>query len=293
MNSEHPLNYDESARTLIEAFRRVNAKQSPKDAKTCAMADMVMAYALNEAEPGEGNEIKKHLITCRACADLYFDVRMTEKWSEASPQRRVPMSETLQATIHKPSVSDSISIFQKILSVTNRHIAFFMAPKGWATATVGLMMVCLALYYSLGVHGPLKANIAMRAKPMTLRSASAPEASYPIRAGDSLMTGERFQVTINTNKDVYGYVILASSSGRIKTLFRGEFKADSALVVPDIEKWEKLDYHTGTEYIYLIAAQYPIEDFDTKIESLKIGDADQIKALLGDVGIYHLRFEHE
>ncbi len=293
MSSEQPRNNEESAGALIEAFRRANLERPPDFAEECVMTDKVMAYALNEAEPRERAEIKEHLITCRACVDLYFDVRMTKKWAEASSQQLVPMSAELQAAIKKTSASDSDSIFQKIAADVSRYLSFLTTPQGLSTVAASLIMVCLALYYSLGVQGPLTANIAMTAKPMTVRSASSQAAPYPINAGDTLKTGDQFQVTITANKDGYGYVILAGASGRIKMLYSGELKADEALVIPSAEEWEKLDYHSGTELIYLIATKRPIRDFDKKIKELKSADAKSIKGLFPDASLHGFGFEHE
>ncbi len=211
MDSEQPRNNEEAAGALIEAFRRANLERPPDFTEECSMTDIVMAYALNEAEPQECAEIKKHLITCRACVDLYFDVRMTKKWAEESSQQPVPMSAELQTAIQKSSASDSdsFSIFQKIGADVSRYFSFLTTPQGLSAVAASLVMVCLALYYSLDMHGPLTANITMTAKPMTVRSATSQAAPYQINAGDTLKTGEQFQVTITTNKDGYGYVILA------------------------------------------------------------------------------------
>lgn len=293
MNSEQPLNNEKTADALIEAIRQANMKRPPVIIKACEMADKVMAYALDEAELQEHAKIKAHLITCHACMDLYFDVRMSQRQAQTSLQHPLPMSPALRDAIHKQSPPDSISAFQKIAAAVSHYLSLLTAPQRWAAAAASLVMACLAFYFWLGAAGPLTADIAMTAKPMTVRSASSQETSHPVHAGDALMTSDRFQVTITTDKDVYGYVILAGESGRIKTLYQGEFKADKAKRVPDSEKWEKLDHHTGTERIYLIAAKEPIAGFDKKIKTLKSGDAQRVKALFGDAALPLLQFEHE
>ena len=294
MDSKQFRNNEEAAGALIEAFRRANLERPPDFAQECAMSDKTLAYALDEAEPRERAEIKKHLITCRACVDLYFDVRMSKKQAEATSQQPIPMSAELRAAIQKSSASDSDSIFQKITAYVSPYFSSLTSPQGLSAVAAGLIMVSLALYYSLGMQGPLTANLAMTAKPMTVRGESSQAASFRINAGDTLKTSEHFQVKITTNKDTYGYVILAGSSGRIKTLYSGEFKADEALVIPGAEEWEKLDYHSGTELIYLIATKRPIGDFDKKIRELKSADVENIKELFPDVSLHPLfRFKHE
>jgi hypothetical protein len=257
------------------------------------MSDKTLAYALNEAKPRERAEIREHLITCRECVDLYFDVRMTKKQVETSSQQPVPMSAELRAAIEKSSAAASVSIFQKITAYVSRYLSFLTTPQGLSAVAAGLIMVSLTLYYSSGVRGPLTANIAMTAKPMTVRSESSQAASFRINAGDTLETGERFQVKITMNKNAYGYVILAGSSGRVKTLYSGEFKAGDTMVIPDAEEWEKLDYRSGTELIYLIASRLPIPDFDKKISELKSVDEKNIKALFPDASLHGFGFEHE
>ncbi len=293
MNSEQPLKHEKTADALIEAIRQANRKRPPDPGDACEMANKVMAYALDEVESRERAEIKAHLITCRACMDLYFDARMSQEQAQASSRRPPPMSSALRAAIQEQSTLDSVSPLQKIAAAASHYLSLLTTPQRWAATMASLVMACLVFYYWMGAPGALTADIAMTAKPMTVRSASSQEASHPVRAGDTLMTSDRFQVTITTDEDVYGYVILAGESGRIKTLFRGEFKADKAKQVPDSEKWEKLDHHTGTERIYLIAAKEPILDFDQKIKILKSGEAQHVKALFGDAALPLLQFEHE
>ncbi|MDM8539910.1 DUF4384 domain-containing protein [Desulfococcaceae bacterium HSG9] len=220
---------------------------------------------------------------------------MTEQWAEGASQHPDPMSAELQAAIKKSSASDSdsFSIFQKITAHVSRYLSSLTTPQGLSAVAASLIMVSLAFYYSLGVNGALKANIALTAKPIAARSASSQAAPFRINAGDTLKTGELFQVTITTNKARYGYVILAGASGRIKTLYSGELKADEALIIPDTEEWEKLDYHSGTELIYLIATKQPVPDFDKKIKGLKTVDEKNIKELFPNASLHHFRFEHE
>ena len=293
MNSKLLRNNEEAAEALIEAFRRANLNRPPDFAEECAMSDKAIAYALNEAVPQERAEIKEHLINCRECIDLYFDVRMSKKQVEESSQHPISMSAELRAAIQKSSAFASVSIFQKITAAVSRYLSFLATPQGFSAATASLIMVSLVLYYSLVIQGPLTAHIAMTAKPMTVRSASSQAAPYTIHAGDTLITGEQFQVKITANKDVYGYIILAGGSGRIKTLYSGELKADEALVIPGTEAWEKLDYRSGTEMIYLIAKKDPIQGFDEKIRALKTVNQKNIKGLFPDASLHGFGFEHE
>ncbi|MDM8556140.1 DUF4384 domain-containing protein [Desulfococcaceae bacterium HSG7] len=297
MDSKLPRNTEETAGALIEAFRRANLNRPPDFDEECAMSDKTLAYAMDEAEPQERAEIKEHLITCRECVDLYFDVRMSKKQAEASSQQPVPMSAESRAVIYNSSASASVSIFQKITADVLRYLSFLTTRQRFASVAAGFAMTCLAVYFFM--PRPLEMGIAMTAKPMTVRGASSLEAPFQVKEGDTLKTSERFQVKITTNKDTYGYVILAgtsgriNTSGRIKTLYSGKFKAGEPLFIPDAEKWEKLDYHSGTERIYLIATKRPIGSFDKKITELKSVDVESIEELFPDASLYGFGFEHE
>ncbi len=291
MDSKLPRNNEEAAGALIEAFRQANLNRPPDFDEECAISDKTLAYALDEAEPQERAEIKEHLITCRECVDLYFDVRISKKQAEESSQQPVPMSAELRAAIQKTSASASVSIFQKIIADVLRYLSFLTTRQRFASVAASFALACLAVYFFM--PRPLEMGIAMTAKPMTVRGASSLPAPFQLKEGDTLKTSERFQVKITTNKDTYGYVILASSSGRIKTLYSGEFKADDAKVIPGAEEWEKLDYHSGTERIYLIAAKKPIADFDRKVSELMAADEEIIKGLFPDASLHGFRFEHE
>jgi len=292
MDSKLPRNTEEAAGALIEAFRQANLNRPPDFDEECAMSDKTLAYALDEAEPQERAEIKEHLITCRECVDLYFDVRMSKKQAEASSQQPVPKSAESRAVIHNSSAPASVSIFQKITADVSRYLSFLTSRQRFASVAAGFAMTCLAVYFFM--PRPLEMGIAMTAKPMTVRGASSLEAPFQVKEGDTLKTGEQFQVKITTDKDTYGYVILAGASGRINTLYSGEFKADEAKVIPDADEWEKLDYRSGTEQIYLIATDGPVGDFDKKIRELKTVDAESIKELRPDASLHPLfEFKHE
>ncbi|MDM8554849.1 DUF4384 domain-containing protein [Desulfococcaceae bacterium HSG7] len=272
MDYKPSQNNEEPADRLIEEFRQASLKRPPDFAEECVRTDKVMDYALNEAEPQEHAEIEEHLTTCRACMKLYFDTCMTKTWAEESSLQTVPMSAELRAAIKKkPPAPATDSIFQQITSDVYGYLSSLIIPQD------------LAL---------LKASIAMTAKPMAFRDTSSQAAPYRLNAGDTLKTGEQFQVKITTDKDTYGYVILAGASGRINTLYSGEFKADEAKVIPDVEEWEKLDYRSGTEQIYLIATKGPVGDFDKKIRELKA--AESIKELRPYASLHPLfEFKHE
>ena len=291
MDSKLPRNTEEAAGALIEAFRQANLNRPPDFDEECAMSDKTLAYALDEAEPQERAEIKEHLITCRECVDLYFDVRMSKKQAEASSQQPVPKSAESRAVIHNSSAPASVSIFQKITADVSRYLSFLTSRQRFASVAAGFAMTCLAVYFFM--PRPLEMGIAITAKPMTVRGASSLEAPFQVKEGDTLKTSERFQVKITTNNDTYGYVILAGTSGRVKTLYSGEFKAGEPLFIPDAKEWEKLDYHSGTERIYLIATKRPIGSFDKKITELKSVDVKSIEELFPDASLYGFGFEHE
>ncbi|MDM8542075.1 hypothetical protein QUF90_13390 [Desulfococcaceae bacterium HSG9] len=295
MNTEQSIDKEALADALIESFRRDSLERPPDFGEECAMTAKAMAYALDEAEPQERSEIKKHLITCRACADLYFDVRMTEKWAEESSLQTVSMPAELQAAIEKRAAPASDSMFQRIASNVYGYLSFLTTRQRLASVTAGFAMVCcLAVLYIHFSSNPSIATITVTAEQMTVRDESTQTAAHPINPGDMLKADEKLnQITITTNKDVYGYVIIAYASGDVKTLYSGEFKADKAKLILGTEEQVKLDYHSGKNMIFLIAKDAPIPDFDKKIKESELLDKASIEKLFPDASLYDFGYERE
>jgi hypothetical protein len=296
MDYKPPQNNEEPADRLIEEFRQDSVERPPDFAEKCAMTAKVMDYALNEAEPQERAEIREHLITCRVCMKLYFDTCMTKTWAEESSLQTVPMSAELQAAIQKQSAPawDWFSKFQKVFSYVPRYLFFITTRQRLASSAAGFAMVCLATWYLFVPAGQFTANITATAEQMTARNEASQTAAHPINPGDRLKADERLhQIKITTNKDVYGYVILAYASGDVKTLYSGEFKADRAKSVLGTEEQVKLDYHSGRNMIFLIAKDDPIPDFDKKIKELEPLDTASIQRLFPDASLHHFGYERE
>ena len=292
MNTEQLIDKEALADALIESFRRDSLERPPDFGEECAMTAKAMAYALNEAEPQERSEIKKHLITCRACADLYFDVRMTEKWAEESPPETVPMPAELQAAIQKRSAPASDSMFQRIASDVFRYLSFLTSPQGLSAVAASFAMVCLTVWYS--IEPKFTGNITVTVEQMTARNEASQTAAHPINPGDMLKADQKLnQITITTNKDVYGYVIIAYASGDVKTLYSGEFKADRAKLILGTEEQVTLDYHSGKNMIFLIAKDDPIPDFDKKIKESELLDTVSIQKLFPDASLRDFGYERE
>lgn len=296
MDSKPPQKNEVSADTWIEEFRQANLERPPDFAEECAMTAKVMDYALDEADPREHAEIREHLITCRACVKLYFDTCMTKQWAQESSVQTVPMAAELQAAIQQPSApaSDRFSKFQSVFSYVSRSLSFFSTRQRFASAAAGFAVVCLAAWYLFVPAGQFTANIAATAEQMTARNESPQATVDPINPGDTLKADEKLhQITITTNKDVYGYVILAYASGDVKTLYRGEFKANRAKTVISAEERAKLDYHSGRKMITLIAAKRPIPDFDKKIRESEPLDAAGIQRLFPEASLHHFGYARE
>lgn len=296
MDNKMPQNNEEPIDRLIEEFRQDSLERPPDGAEACAMTAKVLDYALDEAEPHEHAQIKEHLITCRACMKLYFDTCMTKTWAEASSPQTVPMSPEVRAAIENRPASawDWFSKFQGILSYIPRYLSFLTTRPGFASAAAGLAMVCLATWCLLVPAGRFTANITATAEQMTARNETSQAAAHPINPGDRLKADEKLhQITITTNKDVYGYVILADASGDVKTLYSGEFKSDRPKLVLGTEERVNLGYHSGKNKIFLIANDGPIPDFDKKIKELKLLDTAGIQQLFPDAALHHFGYERE
>ncbi len=76
----------------LSLFQQIFMEEEADIIENCPFSEKAIAYALDELGSREGQDARNHLLDCRACLDLFFDVRMAE--TEAREQEEhIPESQ--------------------------------------------------------------------------------------------------------------------------------------------------------------------------------------------------------
>jgi hypothetical protein len=255
------------------------------------MAQAVLSYALDDADPERRNEIRSHLMTCPACWDLYIDARAADAAAQEQDDAPMAIPPALAAAMADEKKTSSsprpvYDFFQNFISFLNAH-RFITAP---AICSV-LIFAAAAIYYS-GVNATINARFTMIAQPPPTRSGEQPEPKQ-VGPGDVVLSGDRYQIRIEADEDGRGYIILAGSSGRVASIYEGPVRENEPVWVPGKNEWAQLDPWTGEETLYLIVSKKPIKEFEKKLEALKERGTNNIGEVFADAQVKTLRFFHE
>ena len=116
-----------------------------------------------------------------------------------------------------------------------------------------------------------------------------PDGSYTeiiVSEGGVLRSGDNFQIHFETNRPAYVSILMYDSQGKAGQIYpdpkagqSGVVEAGRKLVVPSRDLWFWLDDNTGTETIYVLAAEKPMADIRGLLAQMEGGsDASQKRA---------------
>lgn len=289
-----PENIPESGRAgkVIAAFMRsspMTAGDAPED---CPMSESTLSYALGEADPEKRGEIRSHLVECRACMDLFFDARTADAAAEATGAAAVKLPLAVAAAIDaEKKTAPSLSAVDKALDYMKEAFLSFFSPKTISALAACSLVIVAAAYILIGKTGPMNATLTMIAQPAATRSAGA-SAPRLVRSGDVVKTGDRYRIKIKADRDGYGYVILAGSSGRVATLYSGPVRAGEAVWIPGEDEWARMDKWRGDEMVYLIVSEDEVAGFEEKAERLAEAGGEGIEAVFEGTVVERMGFAH-
>ena len=111
-----------------------------------------------------------------------------------------------------------------------------------------------------------------------------------VREGSVLQSRDHFQVTVETNRQSYIYVLLFDSEGSASQVFpdpkieqAGFVEGGHKIVVPDKNLWFWLDEHPGTETVYVLASEGPMSDIRGLLSRMTKASEAERKRLSGQI----------
>jgi len=100
-----------------------------------------------------------------------------------------------------------------------------------------------------------------------------------VNEGSVLRSYDNFQVHLQTNRPGHVYVLIYDSQGRASQLFPdpkiaqlGSVAGSKPVVIPGPDLWFWLDEHPGTETIYVLASQAPMQDIQELLAKMEKAD---------------------
>lgn len=111
-----------------------------------------------------------------------------------------------------------------------------------------------------------------------------------VREGSVLQSRDHFQVHVETNKRSHIYVLLFDSQGHAAQLFPdpkieqpGFFDSGRRIAVPDKDLWFWLDENPGTETVYVLASEEPLNDIRGLLSKMNEASETERKRLSGEI----------
>ena len=283
---------DDIPEEVMAAFAEAFQDEYVDESEDWSFSEKTIAYALDELGTEEAGEIRRHLLRCHACKELFDDVRHAEI--------EVQKQKDQQSPVVQPAILDVLQVFiRKISSV----ISQCLTPKIiTAMATACLILATLTLYrsYQTPFKWPVSVTITLIGNPIALSSTrtkgvtTSIPGEFEVKVGGVLKTGDFFKIKVETDKDAYVYVVFYDSSEQISApLIDDQLTAGRLHLISDGNYGFELDENTGVEIIYALASKEVIEDFDKRVEELKERGIGEISRVFPEASVQSFSFRHE
>jgi len=310
-----------------DLFMAYRSEQSAMP-EECDRFPQTVAYASGELEADEKQEIYDHLLTCRACFDLFSDVRMAAKSAREADTQDYEVSREIREAIDKKQSADAqdesaAPLLSKADSYMHQLFATLFSPKFVSVIAMACLLIVVAIYQgepleryfkrvtenirkSLSGGPDIKFEsvtinlIAITQRSLTRglggisRRNGADAQPFELPEGATLQTGDHFKIRIRADTDAYCYLLLDDAgTGQVTELFRGKIEANRPKVISEGEHGFLLGVYRGAKTVYALVSAGQIDGFDKKLRVLKKKESVDIRSLFPQVSIQTFHFEHK
>ena len=271
---------EEVMRKLQAAYKA--SGRSPSSA--CPSPETVIAYALEELTPEGRTQVHAHLSECRDCLDLVLDLRAAQAEAQEAKQE-VKKRETVTAGIW-----DWLTEFVGRLRELVSNLLYFprLIPAAVAV-TVVLMVVCLGVYQHLTAPIAIQLDLIGKGTEGLLTRGPSEEKEILVPKGGVLHSGDRFQISFETNKDAYVYVFFKDNAGKITPLFSAKVLGNRVHKLD----WLRLDETKGREEVLVMAAKRPIDNLADVVQQLARKGTSSLQKTYPHIYFQSFSFNHE
>ncbi|MCK5230241.1 MAG: hypothetical protein KAR13_08250, partial [Desulfobulbaceae bacterium] len=220
---------EEIPKNLMSILQKTYQAIKSDVTEKCAMSESAIAYAFHELDPVENKKMAKHLRKCRSCLDLVLDLRSADAEAQENqgkkPDLLPKLAEAIKSQPSSALVNQIVEAFGRYIDITFQVFQLAVAPP-----TPGMAML----------------------RDANIRS----EQRVEVKNGDTLKSGDKFEIQIKCNADVYAYLFFIDSSGATTELFAGKLSGGE-LKIENL----KMDTATGRETAFLLISKKPIANF--------------------------------
>lgn len=272
-------------------------------ATDCNYTEQTRSYALGKLGLVQLGSAREHLLSCSECFGLYLGTRSGIDLSVHLLPEHVHVAgqvTDIEKKVQKTKVGKQGLLPTLLTAVKDFLNNINLTPPRYASAlAVACLCIVTVFHLSTGDKNqpiPLTATMAdfyvLGGKTIITRGGDEKIEKIKIKQGDVLNSGDPFYIEFRLDQDAYTYVISIDSKGQVAELYSGKVKADHTVQIPEQGGPFRLDSNTGTEFIYLLIAREPIENFSDILTTLTGKSEDSIKQILPNVTIYSSHFLH-
>lgn len=246
-NEDGPREEDISDELINQLFKVYNNQTAPAE-QECEHTEMAIAYALNELEGEDANQVRDHLSGCRACLETVTDVRLAESQGKRS--------------------------FGDYWKIARFSIYDFFSGLMPAKAAYGLVGAVAALVIGIGVvlqtlSPPTDQGVGISGfQPLLTvsyrsKGANSGSDSILLKDNETLVKGDQTKLKFTLDGDSYFYLLLAEE-GQVSVIEQG--RAEKGVARETDIALENKPF--GLKTVWLLACEDEIKDLTAKLERL-------------------------
>ena len=305
---------------LIKKSFKEMKKKLPKGGK-CPDEDDLARFAEGIMDEGEAKKIKEHLLLCSKCCDDYATLTMAlNKVDSFPPEEDLPeVSDKQMKRVYaiaddkdKKRHSPSGTISSNLENITQSIKDFFsfdwrmqpipVAVKSGAMAFLVILIISTSyVYYQQGDEIILQMDVIGKVRVTSERGIPKEEIIEKIiKEGDTLSSGDHFQIKFGLDQDAYVYVLIYDSVGKLYPAPEVEIPLkvkgkEKHTILPDEKRGYKLGDNIGEETVIILASDKPIRNFQETLNSFQGLPLEQVlKALKTKATVVKtLSFKHQ
>ncbi len=260
--------------------------------EVCSDEETLAAYLTGDLTQEEKEKTEEHLAICSLCTDNLMSLSEAENSQETfATSQMVKRAKNLVRPKKTPPLWKRISLW-------------FPVPRPvpvMAAASFILVVAFFGIYnlYIPSDKGSLPISLSLIART-EIRGTTDDYRELEIKDGGALQSGDMFRIRFELDEGAYVYLLSRDSQGNLSRLFPDKdagfppkFIPNKTHIIPEKERWLRLDENTGQETLYLLTSSEIIRGIDQKISQLKRSGIDKIAEIFSGVKIESITFRHE
>jgi hypothetical protein len=294
-------------KTALKEMKRKmpSTKGCPDDAELCCFVEGGLDEKASE-------RIEKHLLLCPTCCNYVVSLNKVINFPEGETLPEVPPEKirAVDRLVKDKSVesTEKGSLFRSVKEFL--RLDWLMQPmpvmvKSCATALVVLFVfTAVYVYYQQSTSLGVQMEVISKAGTITTRGTTGDkEVEKIIKEGDTLYSNDFCRISFELDKNAYAYIFYYDSTGTLEQLYPDpkvleplKVMAKTTYVIPPgDDSWFQLDDQTGTETVFMVASEEPLDNLKEVLVSLQGSSREEVLETLKSQApvVKVLNFKHQ